>query len=403
MDIFKLYCELPNILASIGYEEGANLSNFWFNNRKDAKLVMKKINPVAYQAIELIIRWESDIGVTCKQSVVEFLKKIQLDRIEEHNKNVKKDSKGNFIFPAYDRGIIDFNKFSFNHEGNTYTLAEFAELFPTSRIGGTTDLRGINLSGIKIMDSEIRNANFNYADFSESNIQQVVLNNTYFIGASFEYSRLVMVQLVGSSLGNALFKGAFLNAIQLDDNNANGIKYSKVGFLDLLKKLFFCIFTKKSIELFPKKGPTTFLLVDVNALNKPENRQTKEYINWYQHILNNLIKYKELTRTERFSFSFSLLLTKCWDSYLVLAFWGLVVNILFSALFYINSSSFCKLNKNIFESFYYSVVTFTTIGYGEIYPIDIIGRSLVIVEGIIGYIVLGCFIFIIGHKAGKRY
>ena len=39
-------------------------------------------------------------------------------------------------------------------------------------------------------------------------------------------------------------------------------------------------------------------------------------------------------------------------------------------------------------SLYYSVVTFTTLGYGDYYPVGI-GRALAAIEALVGYIVLG--------------
>lgn len=36
-----------------------------------------------------------------------------------------------------------------------------------------------------------------------------------------------------------------------------------------------------------------------------------------------------------------------------------------------------------FDFFYFSVVTFTTLGYGDIYPVSIIAKSVVIVEVLI--------------------
>ncbi len=51
-----------------------------------------------------------------------------------------------------------------------------------------------------------------------------------------------------------------------------------------------------------------------------------------------------------------------------------------------------------FTYYYYSVVTFTTLGYGDIFPTGLIGEVLVSVEVILGFIMLGGLISIFTNK-----
>ena len=51
---------------------------------------------------------------------------------------------------------------------------------------------------------------------------------------------------------------------------------------------------------------------------------------------------------------------------------------------------------------YYSVVTFTTLGFGDITPKTHIGALLVMVEVVIGYIMLGGLIYILATKLARR-
>ena len=51
---------------------------------------------------------------------------------------------------------------------------------------------------------------------------------------------------------------------------------------------------------------------------------------------------------------------------------------------------------------YYSVVTFATLGFGDIVPLDKGARAVVGAEVILGYIMLGGLISIFANKLARR-
>ncbi|MGE5343854.1 MAG: ion channel [Candidatus Omnitrophota bacterium] len=53
------------------------------------------------------------------------------------------------------------------------------------------------------------------------------------------------------------------------------------------------------------------------------------------------------------------------------------------------------------QSFYFSVVTFTTLGYGDIAPIDGLGQTIAFVEVMIGLLMMGVFIATLIRKMSK--
>ncbi|HHO55300.1 MAG TPA: two pore domain potassium channel family protein, partial [Trueperaceae bacterium] len=54
--------------------------------------------------------------------------------------------------------------------------------------------------------------------------------------------------------------------------------------------------------------------------------------------------------------------------------------------------------NNFLNSLYFSFVTFTTLGFGDISPISSIAKFLVILEVFIGYLMLGLLVTIISKK-----
>jgi len=52
--------------------------------------------------------------------------------------------------------------------------------------------------------------------------------------------------------------------------------------------------------------------------------------------------------------------------------------------------------------FYYSVVTFTTLGFGDITPTSSWAQAVVMLEVILGYFTLGLLISILADKVARR-
>lgn len=55
-----------------------------------------------------------------------------------------------------------------------------------------------------------------------------------------------------------------------------------------------------------------------------------------------------------------------------------------------------------FAPFYYSIVTFTTLGFGDITPLNLAGQFAVVTEVILGYIALGILVSILANKVARR-
>ena len=51
---------------------------------------------------------------------------------------------------------------------------------------------------------------------------------------------------------------------------------------------------------------------------------------------------------------------------------------------------------------YFSIVTFTTLGYGDVLPTSLVGQLLVITEVVFGYVGLGGLLSILANKMARR-
>jgi hypothetical protein len=134
--------------------------------------------------------------------------------------------------------------------------------------------------------------------------------------------------------------------------------------------------------------------------------EIKNYIDWYQKSLDNSHAPVRNTFGKRFNYFLSVLFTKNWTSFSVLAIWFLIINIIFSVLIFFGYSHFSIpngcFNPDFFQAFYHSIITFSILGYGDLTPVDNIGRCLIMCEAIIGYLILALFIFLLSRKIEKK-
>jgi len=55
-------------------------------------------------------------------------------------------------------------------------------------------------------------------------------------------------------------------------------------------------------------------------------------------------------------------------------------------------------SKHFFDYFYFSAVTFTTVGYGDISPVHLVTQILAVTEVMVGYMMLGVLVNLLGRK-----
>jgi hypothetical protein len=86
-------------------------------------------------------------------------------------------------------------------------------------------------------------------------------------------------------------------------------------------------------------------------------------------------------------------------------FWSIIFAGYFAGIFFLlgREGHFkMELPFNLFTAIYYSVVTFTTLGFGDVTPISSIAMIDVTLEVILGYVMLGGMISILATKLARR-
>lgn len=381
-------------LVKLGFDRAENVSDFWFKNKT-------KIAPLIFggtgndDQFSLLVRWESEIGKECSKAIRKFIEIKQSENIKART-ILHRQGVNSIKFAE-----IDFNTFTFSYQNQEYNLNSFSALFSTSQVSGFADLRGINLNNISINDSILKNGFFAQGDFSNSNLQQVQLENINFVKANFYNARLVLIKLdKNSTFGNANFKNAFLNAIILTDNIlGDGIEINEISYFSLIKK---SLLNEKHSN---KRNHTEFLMVDTKDITNYDLADLKNYTEWYMTVSRKIRDSKHNYR-QRFSVIYQIIISKYWTSYSVFGAFTFFTILLLASFFYSTSNNFkipCELTPiDFFDCIYFVVVTFTTLGYGDIIPINWAGQIFVIITALTGYLFLGTFIYLLSKKMNTK-
>ncbi|BCV27215.1 ion channel [Shewanella algae] len=392
---------LDKNLTKLGYSDEQNIGEFWFENRNDiAQLLRPMYSDVGIQAIESRIRWKTPIGMACQKAVREYIESKVQEISEAQNQAF---NNGHYLLNDNVR-TISFDNFKFEYKGKLFSLDDFQHKYANSKMYPTQNLSGIDLSGISIHNCIIVNSSFSYANFEEAKLGQIEFRDSSLMQANLHKASLGQIRFKRGSLEGSDVSGAHLNVVELNDSSVSSkLKFSEVSYWYLIKNLLLIILGRANGGEKRGQPHTIFLFNQTVGLTSPYNKTFREYVDWYQYVFVSFRDYGHYSSLEKWKFSASLLFTKCWSSYSVLFSWAMIFISFFALIFFMFPSNIANYDGSFFTAFYYSVVTFTTLGYGEITPITGFGRAVVIIEVLIGYVTLGSFVFLLGHKTHARY
>lgn len=396
-DYLKSYDKVVNILKNRGLDQNAvNISDYWFDNHE---ILQDDVNIGLYGAFGLQVRWKSELGQACNNAVKKYIQSKIDNRKEQLNQLWKYESDSMAL--KWPEVVINFQDFFFIWNGKKYTLTEFISSFKTGWTDDWADLSGIDLSGIQLSDCTFENCYMPHTNFDNSNIFQVTFKNCVLNYSSFVNSKVIKIFFDDkTNLYGCDFSNAFISALTIKD----AFIFTEVSYWYLIKYAIKKLFNMKNIRFSNSdNNHTVFLSNNTTMLMNPEQRKLKYYIDWYQYVVARIENIHDLKISDKITFITSLLFTKNWTSYSVLSIFVGIVNLLYATAYYIFYKDFKNLDHDFVSAIYYSVVTFTTLGYGDIYPFSSLAKIFVITEVFVGYVILGIFVFLLGDKVNKRY
>jgi len=220
------------------------------------------------------------------------------------------------------------------------------------------DFRGAILHGAKLSGATLRGA-----DFSHSDLQGASLNDADVTGANFRFAHLNGVDVTHVRYGGyKAMTGNFYGVRGIDGSYGNALFVRDAKDQDYIDTLF------QAIQEMPDGWLKRIDLLLFRAWGLIHHGRSLAKVSLYACIVATL---------------YGLIYTL--DMRLG---WGMMD--------YSNSAN------SWFTPFYYSMVTYTTLGYGDVTAENIYGEILVISEVVIGYFTLGLLLAILANTVARR-
>lgn len=232
------------------------------------------------------------------------------------------------------------------------------------------EIFGFDFSNTLLHYSNFQGSFFSSSTFKNSDVMYSNFSSAVLDGCDFSNANLTLSDFSNSLLEYANFSGTWLSSLNLENSDLGYIKYDK--------KTDF-----HNIDIHSVKGSSSPLLVS--------DIKTKQYL---KH-------FKEHSKINKVLYYIWLAISDCGQSFSRWFGISLMICFVFGFGYSFFPESFMyseERNISWFTFYYYSIVTFTTLGYGEIVP-NTIGTEIAIVfEVILGYLMLGGLISIIATK-----
>ncbi len=217
-----------------------------------------------------------------------------------------------------------------------------------------------DFSGCILTSSSFKRSDILYSNFSQAKLDE----------CDFSATNLTLSDFSGSDLEQSDLRGAWITDVSFDGANLGFVKFDR---------------------------HTDFRNIDISTVRGSSNPLFTSFVR-RTHYLKH---FREQNLTNKAIYYVWLLISDCGQSFS--RWFG--VSILISAVFgYIYSripGSFFIANDRSptpFTFCYYSVVAFTTLGFGDVIPRDLLAEALVTLEVILGYLMLGGLISIFATK-----
>lgn len=265
-------------------------------------------------------------------------------------------------------------------------------------------LIGANLAFSNLEDAVMPYAHLRKANFSAANLSGVCAEDAHFHSANLSYASLQKAVLSFSdfrhaNLIGADMKGARISSILLDNANVSSVKYDQGILLKTLKdtRCRLPALWEKRLDLI--LGTT--MRCEGNHAAACFGSQRFRLFLQDQDYLEEMMA----TGWGRFWCFLWWVSADCGRSLLRWATWSVLIALMFTVIYWImgpESFAMSHLQFNFPNLLYYSIVTFTTLGFGDISPQTTSAAFVVSIEVILGYVMLGGLISIFSGKLSRR-
>ncbi|WP_105167624.1 pentapeptide repeat-containing protein [Pseudoalteromonas sp. T1lg23B] len=313
-----------------------------------------------------------------------------------------------------------FNSLDFKSadlRGANFAGALFHNCDMSGVVFGTQDLSSTWFLKVRIkvmlrLIANLKGAKLVECDFSDCMIQNANFGKAEMHCCTFENSNIYFSSFQSTVLKKSIFNKCVFWAVNIRNTDLSNSQFISANFKESTiaqSNISYCNFHNAIIS-----GLELVMLPFLSRLKNGKQLSTQCIgCNIGTSIGGELIKHKvqEQAHIEEFAedrpntYLLWLLTSDCGKSGYLLGGWATLLILLFSVLFWYLSPDHLNYPEHLqtmkeswFVHLYYSVATFTTLGYGDISPKTLLAMVLASIEVIIGFIFLGLLITLFSNK-----
>ncbi len=292
-------------------------------------------------------------------------------------------------------------------------------LFPGANLAGRDlsgqslrgrDLSGVNLrgaklcacdlSGAELMGADLTGADLRDATLVRTGLAMTTLDGAQCTQANFTEASLTKASLRGIDADLACFDGARLMDANLCEGSFNTASFVGSTLLncDIHRASFRdSAFDNAKIRGLRNFGSSTWVHADLRTADL----SSAQLLARHASDQNFLWEFRRRSRTSEALYALWWVTSDCGRSF---TRWGLITALLavcFAGLYRVVGVDF-GANETVLSPLYFSVVTLTTLGYGDILPTTMAGQIAVMVETVLGYVMLGGLLAMFSSTVARR-
>lgn len=264
-------------------------------------------------------------------------------------------------------------------------------------------LAGADLSGANLTDAELYKADLTGCFLTGANLAGAYLAEAEFKGADLRGTNLQGVDLTGADLYAADLSKSDLTGADLTDANINlaNLSYVNLALTNLMGLRNGNFHSMRGHYLGIRGLDSCY----GNAVFV-RDAQDQDYLDTMEH---NIAQIPSPRKRKMMELMFSFWKRIDYGRSLTKPFlYAIVLSGLFGVIYFFDMNlgwglmDYSGSAQSWITPFYYSIVTYTTLGFGDITPQHWLGEIIVVIEVILGYTTLGLILSILANRVARQ-
>jgi uncharacterized protein YjbI with pentapeptide repeats len=252
------------------------------------------------------------------------------------------------------------------------------------------ELLGVDLSGANLQECSAPRASFGHANLAEANLMGANLEEATLTGADLRGADCRLANLTNARMRECVLSHALLNQCELAGADLGGSTVEHAVFDEA---------HLRQTRLTDLRGFQTSRWIAVRF-------EQMDFVGAHllrRHIMdqNYLHEFRRQSRVSEWVYRLWWVTSDCGRSFLRWGMWTLLIAAVFAYVYTQVEVDFGP-HETVLSPLYYSVVTLTTLGYGDALPNSMAAQVAAMVEVLLGYIMLGGLLAIFATRMARR-